>query len=92
MEKINTDYKRRNWKIWAELFKVHKPCSFTLERATACQCGEGLEKLLSSLNPASELYKDTTTFFLAAHFFFINIHVVKYSFSLSIYNNLGWQA
>ena len=24
MEKINMDYKRRTWKIWAELFKLHK--------------------------------------------------------------------
>jgi len=25
MEKINTDYKRRIWKILAKLFKLHKP-------------------------------------------------------------------
>ena len=24
MEKINTDYKRRTWKIWAKLFKIRK--------------------------------------------------------------------
>ena len=25
MEKIDTDYKRRTWKIYAKLFKMHKP-------------------------------------------------------------------
>ena len=24
IERINTDYKRQTWKIWAELFKMHK--------------------------------------------------------------------
>ena len=52
MEKINTDYKRRIWKIEANLFNMRKPWRSPFKMNFHCHAAERVESLLRSISNA----------------------------------------